>query len=48
MPCPHYDISIVSRANGGSAVVRAAYQSGEKLFSEYDPSTITKKKVKYT
>lgn len=39
MPCPHYDISIVSRANGGSAVVRAAYQSGEKLFSEYDQQT---------
>ncbi|MCM1561381.1 MAG: MobA/MobL family protein [Butyrivibrio sp.] len=36
MPCPHYDIKIVQRSSGQSAVAAAAYQSGEKLFSEYD------------
>lgn len=36
MPCPHYDIKIVQRSNRQSAVAAAAYQSGDKLFSEYD------------
>ena len=36
MPCPHYDIRIVQRSENESAVAAAAYQSGEKLFSEYD------------
>lgn len=36
MPCPHYDIKIVQRSKRQSAVAAAAYQSGERLFSEYD------------
>jgi hypothetical protein len=36
LPNPHFDISIVQRSKGKSAVAGAAYQSGEKLFSEYD------------
>ena len=36
MPCPHFNIRIVSRAKGESVMSAAAYQSGEKLFSEYD------------
>lgn len=36
MPCPHYDINIIQRSNRQSAVAAAAYQSGERLFSEYD------------
>ena len=36
MPCPHYKITIIKRSNNESAVSAAAYQSGEKLFSEYD------------
>lgn len=36
MPCPHYDIKIIQRSNRQSAVASAAYQSGERLFSEYD------------
>lgn len=36
MPCPHYDIKIVQRSKRQSAVVAAAYQSGDRLFSEYD------------
>ena len=36
MPCPHYDIRIVQRSENESAVAAVAYQSGEKLFSEYD------------
>ena len=36
MPCPHFDVKIVQRSNRQSAVVSAAYQSGERLFSEYD------------
>ena len=39
MPCPHFSCSIVSRKNASSAVAAAAYQSGEKLFSEYDQQT---------
>ena len=36
MPCPHFDVKIVQRSNRQSAVAAAAYQSGERLFSEYD------------
>ena len=36
MPCPHHDIKIIQRSNHKSAVASAAYQSGERLFSEYD------------
>ena len=36
MPCPHCKITIIKRSNNESAVSAAAYQSGEKLFSEYD------------
>ncbi len=36
MPCPHYDIVIIKRSEDRSAVASAAYQSGERLFSEYD------------
>ena len=34
-PCPHFDLKIVQRSKRQSAVA-AAYQSGERLFSEYD------------
>ena len=36
MPCPHNKITIVKRSQLQSAVAAAAYQSGEKLFCEYD------------
>jgi hypothetical protein len=36
MPVPHLEICIVQRSKGSSAVAGAAYQAGEKLFSEYD------------
>ena len=36
MPCPHFDIRVVQRSEGDSAVASAAYQSGEKLYSQYD------------
>lgn len=36
MPCPHYKITIIKRSKNESAISAAAYQSGEKLFSEYD------------
>lgn len=36
MPNPHFDIKIAQRSKGQSAVAGAAYQSGEKMFSEYD------------
>ena len=36
MPCPHCRITIIKRSENESAVSAAAYQSGEKLFSEYD------------
>ena len=44
MTCPHFSISIRSRYNKksglrGSAVSGAAYQSAEKVFSEYDGRT---------
>ena len=35
MPCPHFEINIVKRSEGGSAVEAAAYQTGEKLYSEW-------------
>lgn len=39
MAVPHLDMSIVSRGKGQSAVAAAAYQSGEKLYSEHDQKT---------
>lgn len=39
MPCPHFDIKVVQRGEGQSAVAAAAYQSGEKLYSQYDRET---------
>ena len=45
IPCPHFKITIVKRSHGQSAVAGAAYQSGERLFSEYDQRT---KSVSYT
>ena len=36
MPCPHCEITIIQRSNNESAASAAAYQSGERLFSEYD------------
>lgn len=36
MPCPDFDVSIVKRSDGRSAVAAAAYQSGSRLYSEYD------------
>ena len=39
IPCPHFKITIVKRGQGQSAVAGAAYQSGERLFSEYDQKT---------
>ena len=36
MPCPHFDVKIIQRSKRQSAVAAAAYQSGEKLFCEYD------------
>lgn len=38
MPCPHFDVSIVCRSKGQSAVASAAYQSGSKLYDEYSLS----------
>ena len=37
--CPHFSVSIRKRSKRQSAVAGAAYQSGEKLFSEYDLKT---------
>ena len=34
MPCPHFSITIVKGSKGKSAVASAAYQSGQKLYSE--------------
>ena len=39
MPVPHFNIKITQRSKGKSAVAGAAYQAGEKLFSEYDQKT---------
>ena len=37
IPCPHYDLDIVGRSKDHrSAVASAAYQSGEKLYDEYE------------
>ena len=36
MPCPRFDVKIIQRSKRQSAVASAAYQSGERLFSEYD------------
>ena len=36
MPCPHFDIRVLQRSEGQSAVAAAAYQSGDKLYSQYD------------
>ena len=41
MPVPHLNIRIVQRSKGSSAVAGAAYQAGEKLFSEYDQNRKT-------
>ena len=51
MPCPHFKITITQRSRGQSAVAGAAYQSGEKLFSEYDlkwKSYVEKQGIVYT
>ena len=51
MPVPHLEIRIVQRSKGSSAVAGAAYQAGEKLFSEYDQmmkNYLYKKEVVYT
>ena len=51
MPCPHFKITITQRSRGQSAVAGAAYQSGEKLYSEYDRKTKSyseKKGIVYT
>ena len=36
VPCPHFNVKIVQRSRGQSAVAAAAYQSGSRLFSEND------------
>ncbi len=36
MPCPHFSISIVKGSKGKSVVASAAYNSGQKLYSEKD------------
>jgi len=36
LPCLHCKITIIKRSNNESAVSADAYQSGEKLSSEYD------------
>ena len=36
LPCPHFDVKVILRSKRQSAVASAAYQSGERLFSEYD------------
>lgn len=51
MPVPHLNIRIVQRSKGKSAVAGAAYQAGERLFSEYDQqwkNYLCKKEVVYT
>lgn len=39
MSCPHFSITLRQRSKRQSAVAGAAYQSGEKLFSEFDGRT---------
>ena len=46
IPCPHFKITIIKRSQGQSAVAGAAYQSGERLFSEYDQKTKSYNKKK--
>ena len=46
IPCPHFKITIVKRSQGQSAVAGAAYQSGERMFSEYDQKTKFYNKMK--
>ena len=38
IPCPHFNITIIVRGKvkGNSVVGAAAYQSGDKLYSEYE------------
>jgi len=36
MPNPHFDVSIVQRSKGQSAIAGAAYQSNDRIYSEYD------------
>lgn len=36
MPNPHFDVSIVQRSKRQSAIAAAAYQSADRLYSEYD------------
>ena len=38
IPCPHFNITIIARGKvkGKSAVGAAAYQSGDKIYSEYE------------
>lgn len=36
MPCPDFNVKVMARSAGKSAVASAAYQSCSKLFSEYD------------
>ena len=36
MPCPDFNVTVMSRSDGKSAVASAAYQNCGKLFSEYD------------
>ena len=36
MPNPHFDVSIVQRSKRQSAIASAAYQSADRLYSEYD------------
>lgn len=43
MPCPHYDIAIVKHGKAG-AVAKAAYQSGERMYSEREHRTKKYKK----
>ena len=38
MPCPHFKVTITQRSKGQSAVAAAAYQSGSRLYCEYDLS----------
>ncbi len=39
MPCPDFNVTVMSRSDRKSAVAGAAYQSCSKLFSEYDGKT---------
>ena len=39
MACPHYEITIVKRSVGESAVAAAAYQSRSNIFNEYRQKT---------